>query len=66
MATDAKAKAAERKKQFLDVWPKLEDELVDLMKKHSMPDDATEWFRRVSLLLPLWSMDLSYGKLIDG
>lgn len=46
MATDAKAKAAERKKQFLDVWPKLEDELVDLMKKHSMPDDATEWFRR--------------------
>lgn len=44
---DAKAKAAERKQQFLDVWPRLEDELVDVMKVHGMPDDAKEWFRRV-------------------
>ncbi|CAG8709753.1 9543_t:CDS:2, partial [Acaulospora colombiana] len=43
---DPKAKAAETKKRFLDVWPKLENELVDLMKQHSMPEDATEWFRR--------------------
>ncbi|KAG8804541.1 Farnesyl pyrophosphate synthetase [Serendipita sp. 399] len=43
---DPKAKAAETKKKFLEVWQKLEDELVDLMKKHSMPEDATEWFRK--------------------
>lgn len=43
----AKAKAAETKKKFLEVWPRLENELVDLMKLHKMPDDATEWFRRV-------------------
>lgn len=47
---DAKAKAAERKKQFLEVWPKLETELVDMMKKHAMPEDATEWFKRVRFL----------------
>lgn len=46
---DPKAKAAETKKRFQDVWPKLEDELVNLMKQHSMPEDATEWFRRVRL-----------------
>ncbi|CAG7850729.1 Farnesyl pyrophosphate synthase Short=FPP synthase; Short=FPS; AltName: Full=(2E,6E)-farnesyl diphosphate synthase; AltName: Full=Dimethylallyltranstransferase; AltName: Full=Farnesyl diphosphate synthase; AltName: Full=Geranyltranstransferase [Serendipita indica DSM 11827] len=45
-AIDPKAKAAQRKKEFLDVWPKLESELVQLMKQHSMPEDATEWFRR--------------------
>jgi hypothetical protein len=45
--SDPKAKAAERKKQFLEVWPKLETELLDMMKKHAMPEDATEWFRRV-------------------
>ncbi|KAG8876857.1 Farnesyl pyrophosphate synthetase [Serendipita sp. 405] len=43
---DPKAKAAETKKRFLDVWQKLEEELVDLMKKHSMPEDATEWYRK--------------------
>lgn len=48
---DAKAKAAERKKQFFEVWPKLENELVDMMKKHAMPEDATEWFRRVRFRL---------------
>jgi hypothetical protein len=46
-AADPKAKAAERKKQFMDVWPQLENSLVDLMKQHGMPDDATEWYRRV-------------------
>lgn len=46
-AADPKAKAAERKKQFMDVWPQLEKSLVDLMKQHGMPEDATEWYRRV-------------------
>lgn len=46
----AKAKVAETKKRFLDVWPRLEGELVELMKQHSMPDDATEWFRKVASL----------------
>lgn len=50
-SVDPKAKAAETKKRFLDVWPQLEKELVDLMKQHNMPDDATEWFRRVCLSL---------------
>jgi hypothetical protein len=45
--SDAKIKAAERKKQFLEVWPRLETELVDMMRKHAMPEDATEWFKRV-------------------
>jgi hypothetical protein len=44
---DPKAKIAETKKRFLDVWPTLERQLVDLMKTHGMPDDATKWFRDV-------------------
>ena len=44
---DAKAKIAETKKRFLDVWPTLEGQLVDLMKTHGMPEDATKWYRDV-------------------
>jgi hypothetical protein len=52
---DAKAKIAETKKRFLDVWPTLEGQLVDLMKTHGMPEDATKWFRDVR-----WTLSLSF------
>lgn len=44
---DAKAKAAETKKKFQDVWPTLEGQLVELLKAHGMPEDATKWFKDV-------------------
>lgn len=41
--------SADKRQQFLAVWPALADELVQYMEGEKMPQEAVDWFRRVSL-----------------
>ncbi|GAA5828829.1 hypothetical protein JCM3766R1_003833 [Sporobolomyces carnicolor] len=38
--------SAEKREQFLSIWPSLSDELVEYAKGEKMPKDAVEWFKR--------------------
>lgn len=42
--------SAEKREQFLSIWPSLSDELVEYAKGEKMPKDAVEWFKRVRLV----------------
>jgi hypothetical protein len=40
--------AASKRDQFLAVFPKLVDELIEYMDKEGMPQDAKDWYKKVS------------------
>lgn len=37
---------ADARKRFLDLFPKLTDELVGVLAKEGMPKEAQDWYRR--------------------
>lgn len=43
---------SETKRQFMEVWPILKDQLIDLMRTHGMPEKVTTWFGEVRMLSP--------------
>ena len=45
---DAKAKAARNKQRFLEAWPPIVEELTGFLKQHNMPENAIEWYTKVS------------------
>src|ERR1700744_5755989 len=48
-------KASAKKRRFQDIFPRLKVELVEAFKASNMPNDATEWFDRVSIRRRTWN-----------
>ena len=48
--TNVKLDVANNKKRFEDVFPSVVEELLDSLRKESMPEEAVEWYRRVRRL----------------
>ncbi|KAG8962410.1 Farnesyl pyrophosphate synthetase [Tulasnella sp. 419] len=46
MSSDPKALAAQNKKRFQEVWPRIADELTGYLKSLNMPANAIEWFSK--------------------
>lgn len=51
-APNTKAISAASRAKFLAVWPSLRDELLAYLDQNNMPQDARDWFERVSSTLP--------------
>lgn len=49
MATPSPAKleAAKNKKRFVEVFPDVVEELLDIVRVENMPDEVIEWYKRV-------------------
>ncbi|KIM29196.1 hypothetical protein M408DRAFT_15949 [Serendipita vermifera MAFF 305830] len=59
-STEVETKLSQTKRQFMEVWPILKGQLVDLLKAHRMPDEVTTWFSENL------SYNIVHGKLNRG
>lgn len=44
---------AARRQRFEKVYHRIADELLDELRKENIPDDAIQWYRKVTLFYPV-------------